>query len=568
MWTAIKLMFARRYGVAIKRQKLDRKANLTLDGDRVIDMPPGWAFTINCPYHGKIVFDFNPYRENGRDDLAGHLRDAIWSQRHEVVGVTLKGNEEVGVRRFCRFLDDLDVAGESITRLDQIDRKLLDRYLAWMELQVTTKGKNKTQKWSLSTKKAVFNNIKALLVNRQNRQPAAVNPALSFPRNPFPNSNKHIPKRDAYSWSEHKRILAALNKDLRTIHEGEGEPLACSQVLVVHLLIFGLATGRNLQPLLELRRDSLQAHPLPDRELLVTYKRRGWSTHATSIRKEAAAPENQQTLQSIPANVGDHFRFLCEFTSHLVEEAAAEDRDFVFLWRVSQQQRKGQVVRLDAASVAQAVRAFARRHSLKDDRGQPLALNISRTRPTFATELYRRTRDIRRVQQALGHARVETTARHYADKPLEAERDHAIVLDGMVSQFTRIKIDGKILLAADGMMPLQDMKDILAGGYNTGIARCRNPFRENESVCKKFFACFKCPSMCVFEDDLWRLFSFYYRLLAERDKINPAYWLKTYGPIIHRIDTDIASQFPLSKVTAARIKAQQIPHPTWRGPLL
>jgi hypothetical protein len=172
------------------------------------------------------------------------------------------------------------------------------------------------------------------------------------------------------------------------------------------------------------------------------------------------------------------------------------------------------------------------------------------------------------VQQALGHARVETTARHYADKPLEAERDHAIVLDGMVSQFTRIKIDGKILLAADGMMPLQDMKDILAGGYNTGIARCRNPFRENESVCKKFFACFKCPSMCVFEDDLWRLFSFYYRLLAERDKINPAYWLKTYGPIIHRIDTDIASQFPLSKVTAARIKAQQTPHPTWRGPLL
>lgn len=568
MWTAIKPMFARRYVVAIKRQKLDRKANLTLDGDRVIDMPPGWAFTINCPYHGKIVFDFNPYRENGRDDLAGHLRDAIWSQRHEVVGVTLKGNEEVGVRRFCRFLDDLDVAGESITRLDQIDRKLLDRYLAWMELQVTTKGKNKTQKWSLSTKKAVFNNIKALLVNRQNRQPAAVNPALSFPRNPFPNSNKHIPKRDAYSWSEHKRILAALNKDLRTIHESEGEPLACSQVLVVHLLIFGLATGRNLQPLLELRRDSLQAHPLPDRELLVTYKRRGWSTHATSIRKEAAAPENQQTLQSIPANVGDHFRFLCEFTSHLVEEAAAEDRDFVFLWRVSQQQRKGQVVRLDAASVAQAVRAFARRHSLKDDQGQPLALNISRTRPTFATELYRRTRDIRRVQQALGHARVETTARHYADKPLEAERDHAIVLDGMVSQFTRIKIDGKILLAADGMMPLQDMKDILAGGYNTGIARCRNPFRENESVCKKFFACFKCPSMCVFEDDLWRLFSFYYRLLAERDKINPAHWLKTYGPIIHRIDTDIASQFPLSKVTAARIKAQQIPHPTWRGPLL
>jgi hypothetical protein len=189
-------------------------------------------------------------------------------------------------------------------------------------------------------------------------------------------------------------------------------------------------------------------------------------------------------------------------------------------------------------------------------------------RPTFATELYRRTRDIRCVQQALGHANAQTTARHYVDTPLEAERDHTIVLDSMVSQFTRMELDGKVLLAADGQVPLQDVQDLLSGGYNTGVARCRNPFRDNESVCKKFFACFTCPSMMIFEDDLWRLFSFYYRLLSERAKITPPQWLKTYGPIIRRIDTDIASQFPADKVEAARIRAQQDPHPTWKGPLL
>ena len=131
-----------------------------------------------------------------------------------------------------------------------------------------------------------------------------------------------------------------------------------------------------------------------------------------------------------------------------------------------------------------------------------------------------------------------------------------------------VEIDGKVLLAADGKLPLQDVKDLLSGGYNAGIARCKNPFRENESVCKKFFACFKCPSMCVFEDDLWRLFSFYYRLLAERAKINPIHWLKTYSPILRRIDAEIASQFPADKVEAARLKAQQTPHPAWKGPLL
>jgi hypothetical protein len=552
--------------MAIRRPRLDRTANLIVDGGRVVDMPPGWAFTIDCPHHGKINFDFDPYREHGRDELAGQMRDALWSLRHEVVGKTLQSYEKIGVRYFWRFLDHLDSAGEAITRLDQIGRQLLGLYLAWLELQIVTQGKNKGQKWSMSMKKKAFDGFKALLLNRQKRVPTALNPSLAFPLNPFPNSKQCIPKREAYSAGEQKLILNALNCDLRTIHEGKGEVLKELQVLVVHLLILGLTTGRNLQPLLELRRDSLQQHPLPDREFLVTYKRRGYSAHAASIRK-SAVPEANKTQGTIPANVADHFRFLCKYTAPLVEDAAPEDRGFVLLRRVTQQEIKGQVVRLDGDDVGQAVKAFARRHDLKDDRGQTLGLIFSRLRPTMATELYRRSGDIRLVQKALSHASVETTARHYAEKPMVAERDHAIVLDGMVGQFTRMEVEGKVLLAADGQIPLQDMKHLLAGGYSTGIARCRNPFRENESVCKKFFACFKCPNLCVFEDDLWRLFSFYYRLLAERAKIAPAHWLKTHGPIIRRIDAEIASQFPSDKVESARIKAQTTPHPTWRCPL-
>lgn len=555
--------------MAIRRNKLDRKADLTLDAGRVVDMPPGWAFTIDCPHHGRIELDFNPYRENGREDLAGHLRDSFWSLRHEAVGATLRALK-YALGYFRRFLNDLHAAGESFTRLDQIDRKLLDRYLAWLELQVTSKGKTKGQRLSFGAKKKTFDSLKTLLTNRQKRVPAAVSPALSFPKNPFPNSNQLIPKREPYSATEQKRIVEALNKDLRCIHEDEGEPLRPLQVLAVHLILLGQATGRNLQSLIDLRRDSLREHPIADRELLVTTKRRGWSTHATSVRKAGAAPEDAQSLQSIPASVGDHFRFLCDYTAPLTGEADEADREYVFLWRVTRNSpRKGQVSRLDAhGNATEAVKAFAKRHALMDDRGQPLALNVARLRPTFGTELYRRTRDIRRVQQALGHSTTDITARRYADAPLEAERNHAIVVDGMVSQFARMEVEGKLLLAADGKIPLQDVKDLLSGGYSTGIARCKNPFRESESVCQKFFHCFKCPSMCVFEDDLWRLFSFYYRLLNERSKINPAHWLKTYGPIIRRIDVDIASQFPEDKVAAARLKAQQTPHPTWKGPLL
>lgn len=554
--------------MAIKRQKLDRKVDLTLDAGRVVDMPPGWIFTIDSTNHGKIEFDFNPYREHGREELAGHMRDAIWNLRHSSEGITLSGYKNIGVRRFWFFLDELHTAGVSIARLDQIDRKLLERYLAWMELQIATMGKSKGKGWSISTKRGTFNHIKSLLTNRQKCVPGAVSPALTFPLNPFPNSNHLTPKRETYSAAEQKRILEALNMDLRIIHEGGCEQLIHSEVLAVHLIILGLATGRNLQSLIEIRRDSLVKHPIKDRELLVTIKRRGWSTHSTSIRKAAESLEKQGSILAIPSSIGDHFRFLSEFTKPLVDEVAEADRELVFLWMVPKLERKGQVVRLDSKNAGRAVSSFVLRHSLLDDMGRRLALNIARLRPTFANELYRRTGDIRRVQQALGHASIETTARHYVDAPFEDARDHAIVLDGMVSQFARIQVDGKVLLAADGKIPLRDVKDLLTGGYSTGIARCKNPFRENESVCMKFFHCFKCPSMMVFEDDLWRLFSFYYRLLAERAKINAAHWIKTYGPIIRRIDTDIASQFPADVIDAARLKAQKDPHPTWKGPLL
>ena len=551
--------------MVIKRKKLDRKADLILDGDRVVDMPPGWRFTIHCPHHGPFTFDFASCRERGRDELAAHMRDAFWSLRHEVNGISLN-SYALAVRAFWRFLDILDASGESITRLSHVDRALLDRFCAWLELQVTTIGKHKGQPWSLAAKKKTYNHLKAVLVNRQKRAPTSVSQALAFPRNPFPNSNRLIPKREPYSSDEQKRILEALNTDLRAIHEG-GQPLPDLQVLAVHLLILGLTTGRNLQSLLDMQRDALQPHPLPDRDLLVTYKRRGWSTHATSVRKVGPQQERKM-LQAMPATIGEHFRFLCDFTAPLMNDVASEDREFVFLWRLPKLGRKGQAVRLRNTTVCNAIRSFIQRHNLKDDRGCTLALNVARMRPTFATELYRRTRDIRRVQQALGHVSAETTARHYAEKPVDAERNHAIVLDDMVNQFARIEINGKVLLAADGKLPLQNMKDLLSGGYNTGIARCRNPFRDNESVCKKFFTCFSCPNMCVFEDDLWRLFSFYYRLLAERAKVNISHWMKTYAPIIRRIDNDIASQFPADKVDAARRKAQENPHPTWRGPLL
>lgn len=553
--------------MAIKRKRINRKAELLQRDGVVVDLPPGWTFTVNCPHHGPQHFDFASYCANGREQLAREMRDAIWSMRHELVGATLTQYKSDTCDTFWRFLDERQ-QGDTVGCLADIDLPLLEEYLTWLALQVSRSGPHEGKPWSNGTQRRAFGCLKAILVNRMRRSPQDVHPQLAFPRNPFPNSNRLSHRRERYSKTEHQRILKAVSMDLRDIHS-EGGPTTMTPlgVLAVHLVVLAASAGRNKQSLLELRRDSFSPHPLPDRELLVTTKRRGWSTHATSLRADTAPMDAEPTIRTIPATVGEHFRFLCQYTEPLVAEAAEGDKDLAFLYRPGKLHR-GKVSRVNPRTVAIAVQGIAKRHELKDDRGRPLRLNLARLRPTFGAELYERTRDIRIVQRALGHVSVKTTADHYAERVPEADRDHAILVEGMVSRFTRTEVEGRVFLAADGKIPFKNVKDLLANGYSTGIARCQNPFREGEEVCQKFFYCFRCPNMCVFEDDLWRLFSFYYRLLAERPKLSTLYWEKTYGPIVRRIDVDIAPQFPVETVRAAKLKAQQNPHPTWRGPLL
>ncbi len=543
--------------MAISQKRISRKLKAG-DAGTVAEFPPSWSFELVDERGEKTRFDFHELRVAGREQLATQLRDAVWSQRLECRPSTLK-RQVWSFQSFCSFLDEQPPTGGRVTSLKQVDRQLLDRFVGWLNLQLVSDASKPGygQPLALGSRSSIYASLKSFLVNRRRHVPGEVSPQLSFPRNPFPNKNRNARRREGYSDAEHKRIVSALNIDLRSIH-GQQASLPPLQVLAVHLLVLGLATGRNLQPLLDLTRDSLHGHPAPDRDLLVTHKNRGYSTHATSVRKAKIEPT--KTMLAIPASIGDHLRFLCDHTAHLADEADGL-KEYVFLWRHTKFANKGRIAVLNQGN---AIKAFAERHELVNDDGTALVLNMARLRPTFATEIYRRTGDVRRVQQALGHASARTAARHYIGVLPESERNHSFVIEGMTSQFTRHVVEGKVLLAADGSIPASDVKDLLTGGYNTGIASCQNPFRDADSVCKKFFSCFKCPSMMVFEDDLWRLFSFYYRLLSERAKIGPAQWLKTYAPIVKRIDVDIASQFPPIAVNDARLRAQASPHPAWR----
>lgn len=550
--------------MAVRRKRIDRTVELVVDNNNhVVDMPPSWAFKICCTQSGAdFPFDFNRYRENGREALATQMRDAVWSMRRTLTGKSLTSYVNSGLVPFWRFLDDLGASGQTISRLDQIDRNLMVQFMSWMAMQIVAVGKNKGRSWSLSAQRSAYDNMKSLLTNRQRHVPTLIHPELSFPKNPYPNSNRKIPRREEYSISEQDRMLNACRIDLALFQENK-MALPAHQVLAVHAVITVLLCGINMGPLLEITRDSLRPF-LPDRDLLVFTKRRGYTMRTLSL---PTGERETDAAAVIPRTTGDYLRQLLQYTEQFVAEAEAADRDYVFLCRLradSYTERRGQIVRFDEVQAKNAIKRFVARHDLRDDRGNPLKLSLSRLRPTFAMNLYRRTRDIRKVQKALGHTTPVLTVQRYLPPVMpEAERNHAFVGQAMVGWATSKDPAQAIRLAADGKIPLQAAELLVSGGYNTAIARCANPFREGDGVCGKYLSCFKCPSMIVFEDDLHRLFSFYFRLLSERPKIPPHQWMKTYGPVVKAIDEQIAVQFDAEVVAEARRQAVITPHPAW-----
>ena len=550
---------------AVKKKKLDRKVDLQIRESKLVDLPPGWEFSIPTERFGSLTFDFNPFRENGREDLAMQFRDALWALRRRS-GKSLGNYFDNGIVHFWRFLDCLETDGSPVTRLDQIDLRLLNLYIDWLNQQVVVQGKRRGDLWKKSSRKSVYDRIKTLLVNRRKHVPQAVSPDLEFPMNPF----RHIARSQAepahYSDTEHDRIMQAVHEDLDHFHTGKWEEPE-HQVLAMHLLSLALLSGRNPQPLLELKRGdkSVRESAIPGRVVLITEKYRGYKTHVTAYEK-ALEPDYFDSL--VPADLEGHFESLSQHTEHLMEDARPDDRECVFLYRMCKGKLKGQVVRWDARASRDALRAFVKRHDLRDDQDKPLALSISRIRVTFGTQLYEKTRDLLQTSRALGHSSVEITSRRYVAKTPEAERNFSIVVRAMPDWATSKNKKKARELSKELSIPLEQARTLLEGGFNNLTARCSTPFERDGKKCEGWWSCLKgegCPSAVVFEDDLYRIYSMIYCLLNLRARYGEYVWMMLYADIINMVDNAIAPQFKAEIVEAAKKKARENPHPAWKN---
>lgn len=365
---------------------------------------------------------------------------------------------------------------------------------------------------------------------------------LSFKRGLFPNANsKHSKRNNVYSASEFDRILKALKREISLSRTKE---FFNSYDLSIRVLLVAIRTGMNVTPLLELKRDCLQPHPIdPKRRVLRSFKRRAHRETSISL----PIPNVRATAEAPPDAVSVIGQVL-ERTLSLSTAAPSSIIDRLWLY-ASRGSDKDRITHLTPTALASHLNSFSERTELRTDSGSPLKLSLSAVRVTFVNRVYEASSGNLTLTAAIANNSPRVSDLHYLEAPPDGE--------------------GKFALAGTIVLSLLKGEADPVKYIRTAVAGCQDPLygerapKDGHTYCEKFLNCFSCKHMMVAGDDLHRLFSFYWLLM---DKLAATRSTPLHAQIkatIRTIDNEISVKFPKSTVLAAKAKARRTPHPMW-----
>lgn len=222
----------------------------------------------------------------------------------------------------------------------------------------------------------------------------------------------------------------------------------------------------------------------------------------------------------------------------------------VWLYPSKNKRELGKIIPLKDFTICQNIKRLVEKHKLQDTDGNPFQVNVSRLRATFVNRLWVLSGNDPVITARLGGHTLKVSNDHYLQATLEMQRNHKFMGDLLVQEL----MDSALGKSTD----------------NTPVGKCRDPLNgdrspKNGEPCTDFLSCFRCRSCVITGDDLYRLFSFYWLIIKERNEIGTRHWGKVYGHIIRIIDRQIAPKFPPSQVETAKAKAKDNPHPFWRS---
>jgi hypothetical protein len=180
----------------------------------------------------------------------------------------------------------------------------------------------------------------------------------------------------------------------------------------------------NLTPLLELPIDCLQPHPLKgDRMFLVSFKRRGNSTHITALR----GSEEIAALKAVTFDVTGLIQLVIQRNQHVRGQHSDQNRLFVF--ESAANRNKGDASALSSGILPVACIKLMKKHTLVDDDNKPLKVNLSKLRKSFSNRMFELSGGDPLVAARLGNHDPKTANDHYWVPPPEAEVNHRTMIE-------------------------------------------------------------------------------------------------------------------------------------------
>ncbi|MET3479463.1 hypothetical protein [Variovorax atrisoli] len=497
--------------------------------------------------------DFAPWYGQGIDRITmacqQQIERFVLKSDLELESLTIRSYFEK-TKIFLNYCIAMAVALERDLTPADINRPLVDGFISYLD----------DGRISFVTQRGIYSGVKSVLkalCAREVIEEITAGDDATFPRNPFPGVHKLTRGEKALSKGELKSFARAVKAE--AVRLLEPDATGTPDLLTCALLVIALHTGRNLWPLMELQRTCLRAHPKSNLQFLVLYKRRGHSTHSVAVRTNPAHDSVIESLPTIRPTVAALIQRAIELSDHLRQDAHPDLRDRVWLYRTTRASRgaaPGQVRALTSHKVVYETGRLIKKYNLKGVDGKPLQLNVRRLRRTFINRVFEiLDGDLAATAAAAGNS-VAVTDMIYLRPSEESTQNWMFMGTTLVKEL----LTGTI--GASEKTPVGQCSDALYGEFA--------PKRRGET-CMSFFNCFRCRNYVVTPEDLYRLFSFYWRILKEREVMDPRRWSRQFAHIVRLIDRDIVDigvskgVLRREKVEQEKARARSDPHPFWRA---
>ena len=546
------------------KRKIHRRTDLSISTSHLKDhsppsseasprrIPPAET-RINFGFsaEGLRSFDYAKYYGVNIDEITYAIQVQIErflaKQDAELEVSTIAGYASRGSRTFLNYLKLVATERQHELTLADIDRGLIDGFISHLN----------TSNRDAPSRSTVYHATKQIIRALGRRGLVAIVHAgeqRTFPRSPFPNAHRHPKGEKPLPRKQRREFTAAVKTAVMPLFRED--VVVTSELLTYGLLVLALHTGRNTTPLLEMTSDCLRPHPRQDLQFLILWKRRGHNTSKVSIRAETTIESRIESMPSVNLPVIRLVKRVIDLSHALRSEAPPHLQERVWLYRSRERQNIGAVTALTAATIHSATRKLIANAGLKDSDGNPLRINVSRLRKTFGNRIFEiLDGDLGSTAIALGNTPT-VAGRNYMMPTEESRRNWKFLGEFLTNELLTNS------LGSSERTPVGRCTDAKDGQYAP---------KRDEQTCFSFLDCLRCRNYAVSEDDLYRLFSFYWRVLRERDRVDRRVWSKHYAHIPRLIERDVVEAglkmkiFSAASVEGAREQARIDPHPFWRN---